>query len=159
LEKHIKIRLATPADAESIIEFNIAMALETETKELPRTTIETGVRKMLKQPELGFYIIAQVNTTVAGCLMITREWSDWRNAFFWWIQSVYVQPEYRRQGIYHRLHSFVRTLAEKEHQVCGLRLYVEKNNIIAQKTYQNMGMRETHYKLFEETIAPSTAYH
>lgn len=82
--------------------------------------------------------------------MITKEWSDWRNGLFWWIQSVYVKPEYRRQGIYRRMYRFVKDLAENHPEVCGCRLYVEKENTVAQSTYSALGMTETHYKLFEE---------
>ncbi len=152
VQHQIKIRPAIQADAERIIDFNIEMAMETESKGLPRDIITAGVRKVLQEPQLGFYVVAELDKTLAGCLMITKEWSDWRNGLFWWIQSVYVKPVFRRQGIYGRLHTHIRELAQKNDRVCGLRLYVEKNNIIAQKTYQNLGMQATHYKIFEETI-------
>lgn len=147
----LTIRLATPADAETIASFNEAMARETEGKALDPSTIRAGVRALLARPDLGFYLMAEEEGAAVGQLMITFEWSDWRNGLFWWIQSVYVPPKMRRKGIYRRLHGRVREMARKEGGVCGLRLYVEKENAVAQETYRQMGMSETDYRLFEET--------
>ncbi len=145
----LNIRKANQIDADTIAEFNIAMAQETEEKELNSATIQSGVRQLFDHPEYGFYIVAEIDNKVAGCLMITYEWSDWRNGLFWWIQSVYIKPEFRRKGIYRQMYEFVKKLA-KDTDVCGFRLYVEKGNTIAQKTYENLGMNETIYKLYEE---------
>lgn len=147
----LMIHRATPADAEGIAAFNEAMALETEGKTLDPATIRAGVRALLVRPDLGFYLVAEDGGSLAGQLMVTFEWSDWRSGLFWWIQSVYVRPEERKKGIYRRLHVHVAEMARKEGGVCGLRLYVEKENAIAQETYRRMGMHETHYRLFEET--------
>jgi ribosomal protein S18 acetylase RimI-like enzyme len=146
------IRRAGPADANVLIEFNRSMARETEGKELHEATISAGVRALLENPSLGFYVVAEIDGEISGSLMITTEWSDWRNGDFWWIQSVYVRPDYRRTGIYRALYDFVKHDAAEALHVCGFRLYVERDNQIAQKTYKSLGMHETNYRLFEETF-------
>ncbi|MCD6205276.1 MAG: GNAT family N-acetyltransferase [Candidatus Marinimicrobia bacterium] len=148
----IQIRKATIADAAIIAEFNSAMAFETERKHLDTDTINAGVSNLFKHPEYGFYIVAESDHRVCGCLLITYEWSDWRNGLIWWIQSVYIHPDYRRQGIYRQMYAFIKNLAKNENNVRGFRLYVEKENRIAQETYESLGMRETVYKLYEELI-------
>jgi ribosomal protein S18 acetylase RimI-like enzyme len=145
----MRIRLATPADAGVLIEFNAAMALETEGKELLTDVIGAGVRSLLGNPAAGFYLLAEEDSA-AGSLMITKEWSDWRNGTFWWIQSVYVRPEFRRRGVYKNLYRHVQELASKDPAVCGFRLYVERENERAQATYSALGMKQTHYLVFEE---------
>lgn len=145
----IEIRNAVDGDAATLTGFNIAMALETESKELPRDLVTSGVRQMLSRPDLGFYLVAEVDGGVAGCLGITFEWSDWRNGLFWWIQSVFVVPEQRRKGVFGALYKHVIDMARGQASVCGVRLYVEKDNTNAQRTYQRLGMTETEYRLFE----------
>ena len=145
----MRIRLATPADAGVLIEFNAAMALESERKELLPDVIGAGVRSLLGNPAAGFYLLAEQDSAV-GSLMITKEWSDWRNGTFWWIQSVYVRPQFRRQGVYKNLYRHVQELASKDPAVCGFRLYVERENERAQATYSALGMKQTHYLVFEE---------
>ena len=145
----MRIRLATPADAQALIEFNAAMALETERKELLPEVIGAGVRSLLANPAAGFYVVAEQDGVI-GSLMITREWSDWRNGTFWWIQSVYVRPQFRRQGVYTHLYRHVQDLASQDPAVCGFRLYVERENDRAQKTYAALGMKQTGYLVFEE---------
>ncbi len=145
----MRIRLATPADAAVLVEFNVAMALETEGKELLPEVIGAGVHSLLGNPAAGFYVIAEVERVLAA-LMITKEWSDWRNGSFWWIQSVYVRPEARRQGIYRRLYGHVQEMAAKDPKVCGFRLYVERENSRAQATYKALGMKKTRYLVYEE---------
>ena len=145
----MRIRLATPADAGVLIEFNAAMALETEGKELLPDVIGAGVRSLLGNPAAGFYLLAEEDSA-AGSLMITKEWSDWRNGTFWWIQSVYVRPQFRRQGVYKNLYRHVQELASKDPAVCGFRLYVERANERAQATYSALGMKQTHYLVLEE---------
>jgi ribosomal protein S18 acetylase RimI-like enzyme len=149
----IKIRRADPADASVLIDFNTEMAYETEGKELDRDVITAGIQKLLNNNSLGFYVVAEINGEIAGSLMITTEWSDWRNGDFWWIQSVYVRPEYRRRGIYRSLYEFIKQSAGKTPDVCGFRLYVERDNSAARKTYESLGMHETSYRLFEEIRA------
>jgi ribosomal protein S18 acetylase RimI-like enzyme len=146
----MQIRLATPQDAPVLVAFNTAMALETEGKELLPDVIGAGVRSLLDNPASGFYVVAEREDRVVGSLMITKEWSDWRNGSFWWIQSVYVRPELRRQGVYKRLYRHVQEMAAKDPAVCGFRLYVERENGRAQATYLALGMKETRYLVFEE---------
>ena len=146
-------RLATASDAAVLTEFNAAMALETEGKQLLPEVIGAGVRSLLGRPGAGFYLVAEADEQVVGSLLVTKEWSDWRNGEFWWIQSVYVRPAWRRQGIYKRLYRHVQELAAKDPGVCGFRLYVERENRQAQSTYRALGMTETHYLVFEELKA------
>ncbi len=144
------IRQATAEDAESIAEFNRLMAFETEHKKLIPEVILTGVKTMIANPSHGFYLVAEKEGEIAGSLMITTEWSDWRNGVVWWVQSVYVRDEYRRQGIYRGLYEEVKSLSSSDESVCGYRLYVEKDNVKAQKTYESLGMIETDYLMYEE---------
>ncbi len=146
----MQVRLATPPDAPVLVEFNAAMALETEQKELLTDVIGAGVRSLLGNPAAGFYVVAEKDGEIVGALMITKEWSDWRNGTFWWIQSVYVRPDLRRQGVYKLLYRHVQELAANDPAVCGFRLYVERENGGAQATYQALGMKETRYLVFEE---------
>lgn len=147
---NILIRLAKEDDLPKIIEFNKLMALETENKILNNSLISSGVNNLFHKPEYGFYIVAESEEKVVACLMITKEWSDWRDGLFWWVQSVYVIPAYRRKGIYTKMYNYVKDLAEKNPSVCGFRLYVDESNIRAQKTYNKNGMEKTNYLLFEE---------
>lgn len=142
-------RRAAPADVAAIAAFNQAMAQETENKTLPTGTILAGVERMISDPSLGFYLVAEADGGPVGCLGITFEWSDWRNGLFWWIQSVYIDPSYRRQGVFGGLYAHVTELAKNATDVCGIRLYVEHDNTNAQQTYLSLGMVETHYKLLE----------
>ena len=146
----IEVRRAVAGDIDQIVEFNLAMARESEDKGLDAETLRAGVAAVLTEPTNGFYLMAEADGQPAGSLMVTTEWSDWRNGRFWWIQSVFVAPEHRRIGIYSRLHDSVRRAAQADGQCCGLRLYVERNNIGAQATYASLGMAPTHYDLFEE---------
>lgn len=150
---HCQIRQATLADATIIAQFNQYMALETEHKELIPELILAGVNNLLANPAYGFYLVAEVDGEIAGSLMITTEWSDWRNGVFWWVQSVYVRAEFRRQGIYRQLYAAVKALAAEQGNVCGFRLYVEKDNHSAQTTYTDLGMQSTDYLIYEELQA------
>lgn len=144
------IRLAVEQDIDDLVEFNRAMASETEDVALDVDILAAGVRRLLTNRALGFYAVAESEGRVAAGLMVTTEWSDWRNGIFWWIQSVYVRPEFRRQGLYRALYAFVKQRATEEGGVCGFRLYVERENEAAQATYQALGMRETRYRMYEE---------
>ncbi len=151
-DDELRVRMASAADGDAFVRFNRAMALETEDKELDEEIVDPGVRAVFEDPARGFYVVAErVNETVAA-LLVTFEWSDWRNATFWWIQSVYVTPEFRRRGVYRRLYDFVRERARSEGGVCGFRLCVEKNNLAAQRTYESLGMSTSDYILYEETL-------
>ena len=147
----INIRLAQLSDAEDIATFNQIMAKETEEKVLLPDVVLAGVYTLLKNPSQGFYIVAEIDFKVVGCLMITKEWSDWRNGVFWWIQSVFVKKEYRRCGIYRSMYQFIKELANDKEDVCGFRLYVEQDNNIAQETYRVLGMTQLPYLMFEES--------
>ncbi len=146
----LTIRKAELRDAATIAAFNSAMALETEDKVLLPERVDAGVLRLMNDPSLGFYLVAQQQDRVVGCLMVTNEWSDWRNGLFWWIQSVYVQPDARRQGVYRRLYDFIRGMAKADPGICGFRLYVEKENTAAQRTYGSLGMERTDYLVYEE---------
>jgi len=150
MSQELVIRRAILNDANVIVNFNCAMAQETEGLKLGTNIISQGVKNLLQDDDLGFYVLAEKEGDVVACLMITTEWSDWRNGKFWWIQSVYVRPDSRRQGIYRRLYGYVKDLAHKEPNVIGFRLYVEKENTRAKNTYTSIGMKETHYLMFEE---------
>lgn len=145
------IRPAQPSDAEFIARANERMALETEHKVLPPATIRAGVARVLADPQLGRYFVAELDGQPVGCLMITYEWSDWRNGMFWWVQSVFVEPTYRGRGVYRALYQHVKEVAAAEGGCCGFRLYVEKDNLRAQQTYQRLGMSATDYLMFEES--------
>ena len=146
---NIQVRRASQLHIDNIIDFNIAMALETEGKHLDLETVREGVHAVFNSNDKGFYVIAEHNGRPVGQLLITYEWSDWRNAFFWWIQSVYVSPEYRRQGAYKALHYYAAEGARQQGDVCGLRLYVDKSNDIAQGVYSGLRMRPTNYDMYE----------
>ena len=128
------------------------MAAETEDLGLDPERLKAGIEYLLKHPAEGFYLVAEQDSTAVGTLMVTYEWSDWRNGRFWWIQSVYVPPEARRRGVYRALHSAVRARAGEDEQACGIRLYVEQENTGAQRTYERIGMTQTHYRLYEESF-------
>ena len=152
MQDQINIRNAVRRDAEKIIRFNKSMALETEGKRLDEKISTSGVKAVFDDPKNGFYLIAELNGTVAASLMVTTEWSDWRNGVFWWIQSVYVDPAFRRRGIFRAMYTEARQQAKTTPNVCGCRLCVDKQNTAAQKTYTKLGFEETNYKLFEETF-------
>ena len=144
----VHYREAVPADASTIIEFQLAMARETEDLELDRGILTAGVNAVFADPALGRYYIAQDDGRVIGSLMITYEWSDWRNGMVWWIQSVYVIPEFRRRGVYAGLYAHVKSMVEQS-TVRGIRLYVDKRNVPAQDVYTRLGMNGEHYLVFE----------
>jgi ribosomal protein S18 acetylase RimI-like enzyme len=143
------IRPATAADAAIITHFNTLLATETEQISLDQDRLRKGVEALLRDPTKGFYVVAERNTAIVGQLMITYEWSDWRNGVFWWIQSVYVEKAARGTGVFKALFDHVQTLAKSSANVCGLRLYVEKSNDRAKKTYERLAMHLSHYEMYE----------
>ena len=145
----VQVRRASLLHVDAIIDFNIAMAQETESKFLDAEVVRPGVEAVFNRNGLGFYLIAEHTGRPVGQLLITYEWSDWRNSFFWWIQSVYIKPDYRRQGVYRSLHFYAAEVARQEGNVCGLRLYVDKNNTIAQGVYAGLRMHPTNYDMYE----------
>ena len=146
---NLTIRPATASDAETIAAFNAAMARETEHIELDPKRLLDGVQAVLADRSKGFYTVAEAGGRVVGQMMITFEWSDWRNGVFWWIQSVYVDPDFRSQGVFKQLYGHVAGRAKSAGDVCGLRLYVERDNSRAQQTYQGLGMTKTPYEVYE----------
>jgi GNAT superfamily N-acetyltransferase len=145
----INYRKALPADAPAIVDFQIAMALETEELDLDRGVCSKGVRAVFDDPSLGQYYVGELDGRVVCSTLITYEWSDWRDGVVWWIQSVFVSPEARGQGVYKGLYSFVQELAEASDRVRGIRLYVDKRNARAQQVYARLGMNGEHYLVFE----------
>lgn len=146
----MNIRKAAKPDAENLIDFNQKMAFETEGKRLDPETIREGVEAVFDDDRKGFYVVAETDEgKIAGGLMVTYEWSDWRNAWFWWIQSVYIVPDFRGKRIYSAMYDHVRKLADESGDVCGFRLYVETENLPAQKVYEKCGMHRSHYLMFE----------
>ena len=147
------IRDATPADLDFLVEANAAMAFETEGKHLDRAVLARGVAGVFADPARGFYFVAERDGKRIGGLLVTTEWSDWRNGDWWWIQSVYVLPEARRSGVFRALHAEVERRARATPGVVGLRLYVEDTNVTAQATYAALGLRDAHYRLLEQGFA------
>ena len=145
----IQVRRAEPDDIQGIVRFQQDMALETEGKTLNESLVTAGVNAVFADPNKGFYLVAEMNGTAVGSLLITYEWSDWRNANFWWIQSVFVDADYRRRGVYTTMHNHALREALRNKDICGVRLYVERSNLIAQQTYRSLGMHHSHYDLYE----------
>ena len=143
------IREARRGDAGVIARFNASMAEETEGKALDPRCVGPGVAALFDNPPLGQYWVAEADGHVIGQVMVTYEWSDWRNGMIWWIQSVYVQPESRRKGVFRGLYHHVESLAAAAPGVIGLRLYVESNNVRAQQTYNALGMVKPGYLVME----------
>ncbi len=151
------IRAARADDAGLLARWAIAMAWETEHKRLDPGTVERGVGAVFEQTARGRYFIAErtdaIGTAAVGTLMLTHEWSDWRCGDWWWIQSVYVDPAHRRGGVYRALYEHVHALARAAPDVCGLRLYVERDNANAQRTYASLGMVDAGYAMYEDEFA------
>ena len=145
----VQVRRATARDLDALVEFNAAMALETEKKILDMDRLRAGVDAVLERDGRGFYYLAELSGRAVGQLLITTEWSDWRNGEFWWIQSVYVHADYRRRGVYRTLHNHVLAEARLRPDVCGLRLYVDRDNQRAQSVYASLEMRQARYDLWE----------
>ena len=145
----VTIRSAHVDDAAFIVDCNLRLARESEDITLDAERVTEGVAAVLEDDNKGFYLIAEIDGQRAGQLMITYEWSDWRNGVFWWFQSVYTMPEFRGRGVFRSLYSHVETLAAQTGNVCGLRLYVAPDNGRAQATYVNRGMHDSGYLLFE----------
>jgi len=145
----ICVRPASPTDLDVLVEFNAALARETENRALDVDTLRRGVGALLADEGKGRYFVAEREGAVAGALCITYEWSDWRDAVFWWIQSVYVRPQAREQKVFATLYRFIEQAARDTAGVCGVRLYVDHDNVRAQSVYSALGMRESHYRFFE----------
>jgi len=147
-ENGVQIREAVHADLETIVEFNAGIALETENLRLDRERLTAGVSAVLADNSKGQYFVASDDDKLVGQIMITKEWSDWRNGDFWWIQSVYVTPEMRARGIFSRLYRFVEEAAHRN-GARGLRLYVDTHNKQAASIYAKLGMHQSPYQMME----------
>lgn len=145
----ITCRRARPEERAVIVGFQRAMARETEDLELEPEVIERGVRAVFERDGVEHYRVAEEDGQVLGSLMITPEWSDWRDGWVWWIQSVYVIPAARRRGVYRQLYAHLQEEVRQLPEVRGIRLYVEKSNRVAQQVYRSLGMNDQHYDLFE----------
>jgi len=152
MAQELVIRTAERGDAAVIAGFNIVVAAETEGKQLDEAVAAKGAVGLFDKPQYGFYIVAEKAGELVGSLMITYEWSDWRNGVYWWIQSAYVKPEFRGVGVFTAIYEYVRARAKEQAGVCGLRLYVEKENATAQRLYERLGMIEKSYKVYEESF-------
>ncbi len=159
MQLQIRVRPAGLEDVESIARFSLAMALETEGRRLDVDRVRCGTLALLKTPSYGSFLVAEpAHTTSPGIvaqLMITYEWSDWRNGVFWWIQSVYVDPAWRRQGVFRRMHDEVASRAKADPKVCGIRLYVEEDNRAAAIVYERLGLTRSAYRVYEEDFVLS----
>ena len=139
-------------DIDRIVQFQADMAMESEGYILDKEKVTKGVKAAMNDESKGIYWVAKTDNKIIGSLMLTREWSDWNNEWYWWIQSVYVMPEYRKHGVYKAMYSVVKDAA-RESNVSQIRLYVDKTNHPAQKAYQRLGMQESHYLMFEEDVS------
>ena len=148
----VKVRQATAAEARKLADFNRELAMETEGLALAESTAMAGVVALMGHPERGFHLVAEVDGALAGCLLVTFEWSDWRNKTFWWISSHYVKPELRGRGVYDAMDAKLRELAAQDGGVCGFRTYVHKGFKPAQDVCRNLGMVEKEYVVFEDML-------
>jgi len=149
------IRKANIYDVEIISDFNSNIAIETESLALNHSVLLLGVQALLEDPQKGTYYLCERDGRIVGQMLITFEWSDWRNGWIWWIQSVYVAKEFRRKGVFRELHQHVIKEAKAQGDVKGLRLYVEKENKTAMKTYENIGMVCDRYAMYEKIFSGS----
>lgn len=149
----IEIRQANSSDAPFITDCNLRLALETERRRLDPARVRKGVEALLNDPARGTYLVAEWEGALAGQLLITYEWSDWRNGNFWWLQSVYVAETFRGRGVFRALFEHVRALARARRDVCGLRLYMDAQNSRARQAYHRLGMTQTEYEVFEMDFA------
>ena len=149
MNSKFQFREAFVADAETIVNFQLAMALETEDLALDKDTCMLGVAEVFKSPHRGKYFVVQQGDVVIASLLIVSEWSDWRNGEVWWIHSVYVLPNYRKEKVFTHFYEYIKSKVQERPHVRGLRLYVGKRNEIAQKVYKRIGMSNQHYELFE----------
>lgn len=146
------VRAARADEVDLLAQWATAMAWETEHKRLDPDIVRRGIAAVFERPGRARYFIAELDGVAAGTLMLTTEWSDWRCADWWWIQSVYVAPEQRRRGVFAALYRHVEQAARADADVCGLRLYVERDNLAAQQTYTTLGMSDAGYRMFEVTL-------
>ena len=145
----ITVRKAKKIDKNTIANFQVSMAKETEQIDLDRDIVNKGVNAVFNSPEKGIYFVSESENKIIASLLITFEWSDWRNGNVYWIHSIYVLPEFRKKGVFKTMYLHLKNIAQMDENIRGLRLYVDKTNINAQKVYEIMGMDGDHYMLFE----------
>lgn len=145
----IQIREGKPEDVATIVRFQLAMANETEGLELNPVVVEKGVKSVFDDPGKGRYFVAESKKKVVASLLITFEWSDWRNATVYWMQSVYVLPEFRKKGVFGKMYRYIQNIVHEKDEISGIRLYVDSENLAAQEVYKKLGMNGEHYHLFE----------
>lgn len=145
----MNIRRATLDDVSVIAEYNYNLAFETENKKLNMEILKKGVKNLIQDENKGVYYICEINGKIIGQIMYTFEWSDWRNGTFLWVQSVYVNKDYRGNGIFKALYNHIKSICDNDNNICGIRLYVERENCVAQKTYSSLGMKECNYYMYE----------
>ena len=155
-ESQVTVREATLDDVDVLVTFQLARGEETDSYARVTTgkgpdpaLLRAGIAAVFRSAERGFYIIAEVEGRSVAMLLVTYEWNEVRNATFWWIQSVYVDATWRRKGVYRTMHDYIFGAARARHEVCGVRLYVERTNRIAQQTYSSLGMAKSHYDMYE----------
>lgn len=148
-KSRVSIRAAVDGDVPTIVGFNLALCLETENLQLDAATVREGVCRFVAEPKRGRYYVAVAGGEVVGQLAHTYEWSDWRNGEIWWIQSVYVDPDFRSIGVFRALFEHLRELGQQDRDCCGIRLYMEKDNGTARQVYCKLGFREAGYEVFE----------
>jgi GNAT superfamily N-acetyltransferase len=148
----LTIRQAVLADADILVRFNIELARESENLALEPARVKAGVEALLRDPAKGTYFVADAGGEVVGQLLITHEWSDWRNGDFWWLQSVFVRSDFRKRGVFKTLFDSVLKSAKEKGDVAGVRLYVEQHNDPAHKAYARLGFKETHYRVLERLV-------
>lgn len=148
---NLVITRGAPDDIESIVRFQADMAMESEDTTLDNDKLTKGVTAAINDESKGIYLVARAESKAIGSLMLTREWSDWNNQWYWWIQSVYVMPEYRKKGVYKAMYATLKEMA-KESGVSQIRLYADRTNLSAQQVYRRLGMKESHYLMFEEIV-------
>lgn len=144
-----KIRKARIDEVEIIVDFQLKMALETENLHLNHDVLYKGVEEVFKDKSKGNYFVAEINSRVIASLLTTYEWSDWRSSTIIWIQSVYVMPEFRKHGVFKQMYDFIKEIVNSSHGYCGIKLYVDKTNLKAQKVYESVGMNGEHYRMYE----------
>lgn len=145
----IKIREALKSDIQTIVDFQLVMAMESEGMKLEKAVLKDGVSAIFNDPEKGKYYVAEYNQEVVASVLNTYEWSDWRNGTIIWFQSVYVKPEFRKLGIFKQMYQFIKEKVVMDDRIKGIRLYVDKGNVNAQKVYEALGMTGDHYLTYE----------
>lgn len=146
----ISVRDADARDLVAIVDFNRRLALESEDRVLDPAIVTAGVHRGFAHPELCRYFVAEIDARVVGTTMVTFELTDWRDGVLWWLQSVYVEPKFRREGVFRALYRCIAERARKDGDARGLRLYVHRDNARAMRTYEAMGMAKSEYELFED---------